>query len=122
MQSDFQRIQEELGSFYAYVSPEHSHQLIKRIQAIEPSAKAKAVTYYKGSYYGHSVFHKSEQFAYQREFGILLGECDSSELTHRRFKIPGSLRDIVQDCSERKVSADLESSGESVEFCVKSSC
>ena len=34
LKNDFRRIQEDFGSYYAYVSPEHSHQL-QRIQSIE---------------------------------------------------------------------------------------
>ncbi|MCP1340037.1 hypothetical protein NJR55_10620 [Idiomarina sp. M1R2S28] len=119
LKHNFERIREEFGSYYAYVSPEQSYQLINRIQAVEPSTTSKAVTYYRGGYYGHSVFHKAEQYSYQREFRILLGECDSSELTHRCFNIPGGLRDIVQDCPEIKITADTERSSKPLEFFVK---
>jgi len=108
LKSDFERIQKEFGPYYAYVTPENSYEFLKRIQSLSLSVEAKPISYYRGGYYGTSVFHKAEQYSYQREFRILIGECETEERVRRSFQIQGGLRDIVQDCPKFELVGDTD--------------
>ena len=109
LQNDLKRLKEEFGPHYAFVNAPNSHILSERIKTLTKSILAGKVTYFKGGYLGHSVFHKDEKYSYQREFRFIIDECESD------FKVPKSLiykegfRDIVQESKFRiTASTDTE--------------
>ncbi|WP_258807628.1 hypothetical protein [Pseudidiomarina sp. CB1] len=116
LHSDITRIQSEFGPFYVYIEPNHVSEFLQRMKSVDPRARYSLVTYYKQGYVGHSVFHKSVEFSYQREFRFLFGECPPTEIEQRTFRVPRGFRDIAGDCCEISVKAAIESTGEDVQF------
>lgn len=120
LNKDIQQLKEEFGSYYAFINSANIMPFLERIKNnTNCSFFDSEVTYFKGGYIGHSILHKSEEFSYQREYRIILGECESDCVDPKIFSIKKGFHDLVESSPCITLHGELEGSTEKLEFTLK---
>lgn len=110
LKSDIAQLHSEFGPYYAYINPDESHKLVKRIDSnVNIPVEANEVEYSEVASLCHSVFNKSDSFRYQREFRFVFGECDNGCAEPRIFYVEGGFRDIASASPKLEIFANTDS-------------
>lgn len=105
LEQDFQRMQQEFGPHYVFVHAGQAETMVRSMASAVKRLECKGVTYYRNAYFGSSLFYKSHVFSYQREYRIVLDECDSASTKPRIINVKGGFKDIVLDCPDFIIQA-----------------
>ena len=73
--NDLRRIRSEFGLFYAYIPPANINPFIDHIKTLSKHEVKSGMVMYSDKHKDWSIICKSTDYRYQREFRIVVGEC-----------------------------------------------
>lgn len=93
---DMLRMAKEFGPSYAYIGWSNLESFLDRIRSVcSHDVTAQAIAYSADSL-EWSPFCKDQRFTYQREFRVLIGECDEHSRDRLVLTVPSGFHDLAE--------------------------
>ncbi|MFA6500150.1 MAG: hypothetical protein WC256_11675 [Desulfurivibrionaceae bacterium] len=103
---DIKRIRSEFGLNYAYIQPSKINQFINRIKTLTKHEVKAGEVVYSENFTDWSPACKNTNYEYQREFRILIGECQELSTEPLIIESPQRFSDVIMKNINFKISSE----------------